>query len=90
MFTNCQNLTALDVSGFDTSNVTTMDNMFEGCNMLAELNLSGWNIEKVESMRYMFGGDKHLESIGVDPAAFGCGNTEGMFDDTPLRNENHN
>lgn len=90
MFTNCQNLTELDVSGFDTSNVTTMDNMFEGCNMLAELNLSGWNIEKVESMRYMFSGDNHLESIGVDPAAFGRGNTEGMFDDTPLRNENHN
>lgn len=84
MFAGCNMLIELDVSGFDTANVTAMERMFEGCNMLAELDLSGWNVEKVETMQHMFSGDNHLESIGADPAAFGRGNTEGMFDDTPL------
>lgn len=86
MFAGCNMLIELDVSGFDTANVTAMERMFEGCNMLAELDLSGWNVEKVETMQHMFSGDNHLESIGADLAAFGRGNTEGMFDDTPLQN----
>ena len=37
MFYGCNNLTSLDLSGFDTSKVTNMSNMFYGCDKLTSL-----------------------------------------------------
>ncbi len=39
MFSGCSSLTSLDVSGFDTSNVTNMSNIFTSCSSLAEIKL---------------------------------------------------
>ena len=37
MFNGCKALTSLDVSNFDTSNVTSIDNMFGGCAKMLDI-----------------------------------------------------
>ena len=54
MFYYCSSLTSLDVSGFDTSNVTDMYEMFYYCGRLTSLDFSGWNVPNVTDMGYMF------------------------------------
>ena len=39
MFSGCDNLTSLDLSGFDTSQVTNMSDMFNGCYELTNLDM---------------------------------------------------
>jgi surface protein len=47
MFRSCSNLTSLDVSGFDTSAVTTMAQMFRNCSSLTTIDISGFNVEAI-------------------------------------------
>ncbi len=65
MFYKCTGLTSLDVSGFDTSNVTNMNNMFSSCSGLTTLDVSGFDTSKVTSMRYMFIDCSNLTSLDV-------------------------
>ena len=55
MFSYCRNLTTLDLSNFDTINVTDMNYMFNGCQNLTTLDLSNFNTSKVTNMEEMFG-----------------------------------
>jgi surface protein len=54
MFYDCSSLTSLDVSSFDTSKCTRMNNMFGYCKYLEELDLSNFNTSKVTLMTGMF------------------------------------
>ena len=54
MFYNCQVLTSIDVSGFDTSKVTNMGSMFHECRALTSLDVSGFDTANVTSMYGMF------------------------------------
>ena len=45
MFYNCKSLKELNLSNFNTQNVTNMFCMFECCESLKELNLSNFNIK---------------------------------------------
>ena len=56
MFSKCSSLKELDLSNFNTSNVTCMDSMFCNCSSLNELNISNFNINKVTNMNQMFSG----------------------------------
>ena len=49
-------LTGLDVTKFNTSNVTNMDSMFEDCGNLAELDISGFDMSRVENREDMLTG----------------------------------
>ena len=42
----------LDLSGWDTSNVTNMSSMFYRCESLEMVNLSGWSTSNVTSMSW--------------------------------------
>ena len=44
MFHSCMRLTSLDLSGWDTSNVTTMSGMFYACSGLTSLKWTNWKI----------------------------------------------
>ena len=55
----------LDVSKINTSNVTTMMNMFSGCQYLESLDVSNFNTSKVWNMYQMFHQCKNLESLDV-------------------------
>ena len=54
MFNSCYKLTSLDVSSFDTSNVTNMYSMFIYCSKLTSLDVSSFNTSKVTNMDSMF------------------------------------
>lgn len=54
MFFCCPSLKSLDLSTFDTANVTDMSQMFFSCDSLTSLNVSGFNTSKVTKMDNMF------------------------------------
>ena len=56
MFSGCTGLTELDLSNFDTSNVTGqgMQQMFNMCNKLVNLNVSSFNTSKLTDIQSMF------------------------------------
>ena len=56
MFSRCSSLKELNLSNFNTNNVTDMSQMFYECSSLKELNLSDFNTNNVTDMRYMFNG----------------------------------
>ena len=65
MFRNRAALTTLDLSNFDTANVTTMANMFYDCTTLVTLNLSNFNTANVTTMEGMFRGCAALTSLDL-------------------------
>jgi surface protein len=65
MFYGCQKLTSLDVSHFDTSNVTDMYGTFQALFELLNLDVSGFNTSKVTTMVWMFGNCHKLQALDV-------------------------
>lgn len=65
MFANCKTLTALDVSFFDTRNVTDMSGMFANCKALTALDVSGFDTKYVYDMSGMFAGCEALTDLDV-------------------------
>ena len=63
MFAYDDNLNTLDLSNFDTSNVTTFEEMFTSDIGLKSLNVSNFKTDKVENFSNMFSGCKALTSI---------------------------
>ena len=63
MFSNCSSLTSLDVTNFNTANVTDMSSMFEGCSALLSLDVTNFNTANVTKMRYMFSNCVALTSL---------------------------
>ena len=84
MFSNCSKLTSLDVSGFNTENVTSMGDyssknhfgMFSGCSSLTSLDLSKFKTDQVNDMSYMFYGCSGLTSLDV--SSFNTQNVTSM------------
>ena len=66
MFYCCSNLTSLDVSKFDTSNVISMSYMFYYCSNLTSLDVSKFDTSNVTSMSYMFSHCSSLTSLDVN------------------------
>ena len=56
MFYICSSLKELNVSSFNTNNVTNMSQMFSGCSSLKELSLSNFNMNKVNNYYLMLYG----------------------------------
>ena len=65
MFSNCKSLTSLDVSNWNTSNVTNMEGVFDVCSSLRCLDVSRWDTSNVTTMRFMFWGCEALTSLDV-------------------------
>ena len=63
LFYGYSGLTSLDLSGWDTSNVTDMGGMFEKCSNLTSLDLSGWDTSNVTDMTDMFTDCTSLKKI---------------------------
>ena len=56
MFFGCSSLKELNLSNFNTNNVTDMNCMFFQCKSLNELNISNFNTNNVTNMSGMFFG----------------------------------
>ena len=65
MFSDCGNLTSLDLSHFNTSQVTIMHDMFEFSSGLTSLDLSTFSTSKVTDMENMFSECTSLQTIYV-------------------------
>ena len=65
MFAQCSSLTSLDLSSFNTSQVTDMRGLFEGCKKLTSLNVSSFNTSNVKYMDGMFKDCSSLTSLDL-------------------------
>ena len=65
MFSNCQSLTNLDLSNFNTSNVTNMYHMFGNCSSLTTLDVSSFDTSNVTNMGYMFYNCSSLTNLNL-------------------------
>lgn len=63
MFSLCESLESVDVSGFDTRKVTTMNSMFNGCRALKTLDLTSFDVSQVTDMQNMFSNCTSLTTI---------------------------
>jgi surface protein len=72
MFYGCGSLKALDVSGFDTHDVTDMSRMFYGCGSLEALDLSG------QDTVARLGFNSHDALVGLEGSGFDTGSVADM------------
>ena len=77
MFSECESLEELDVSGFDTGSVEDMGHMFGGCKNLKNLDVSGFNTSSAEDMGAMFKDCENLKSLDV--SGFDTGSVKNMW-----------
>ena len=76
LFSGLTNATSIDASNLDTSNVTSMYDMFNGCWALTSLNVSNFDTRNVETMGGMFQNCVALTSL--DLSNFTTGNVVEM------------
>ena len=76
MFYECSSLTSIDLSNFNTQNVTDMEYMFSKCSSLKYIDLSNFNTQKVTNMRCMFNKCSSLKHI--DLSNFNTANVTNM------------
>ena len=65
MFSNCNSIISLDLSSFNTQNLTYMGAIFYNCNSLISLDLSNFNTKKVNHMEYMLAHCHSLISLNL-------------------------
>ena len=65
MFAYCKHLTYIDLSSFDTTNVTKMGFMFSGCSNITSINIPSFNTKNVIDMNYMFSGCRKLTQLDL-------------------------
>jgi len=76
MFYGCNQLRELDVSSFDTSEVTIMQAMFRGCHNLTELDVSNFETSRVKNFAQMFTSCFRIEYL--DLSNFDTSRAENM------------
>ena len=76
MFEDCENIIEIDLSCFDTRNVTDMKMMFFRCMHLKEIDLTNFNTENVISMEYMFSECYQLKHLNI--SSFNTKKVENM------------
>ena len=76
MFYKCKSLNTIELSDFNTSNVTNMSGMFGECPGLTSLDLSTFNTCNVTDMSYMFYGCSSLSSVNL--SSFNMNNVTNM------------
>jgi surface protein len=77
MFFVCKSLTTLDLSSFNTSNVTDMGYMFNDCESLTTLDVSSFDTSNVTNMDVMFESCKSLTTL--DLSSFDVSNVRGFW-----------
>ena len=65
IFGGCSSLTNINLSNFDTKNVTNMRGMFYGCSSLTNIDLSNFDTKNVTDMGCMFDGCSSLTNIDL-------------------------
>lgn len=74
-FAYCRNLTELDLSSLDTSNVTSLSGCFSECHSLASLNVSTWNTSNVTNISQIFYQVREITELDLSSWDLGKVNT---------------
>ena len=77
MFNDCNALLSIDLSEFNTSNVTDMKRMFGGCRSITALDVSTFDTSKVRSFYWMFRANEKL--LELDISNFDTSSAVSMF-----------
>ena len=77
MFYNCIDITEIDLSHFDTSEITNMYNMFRKCSSLQSIDFTNAITSKVEDMHRLFNECPNL--ISLDLSYFDTSNVKGFY-----------
>ena len=81
MFNSCSKIKEIDLSEFNTSQVTSMSHMFSGCTSLSTIIIKELDASKVKSMEYMFSSCSNLESLNLNDLKISAvTNMAHMFD----------
>ena len=90
MFSGCSQLTAIDVTSFQTGKVKTFECMFNGCSSLEYLNVSGFDFhfleENIEECLYPGGETRYGDGVflcygdGIDGMFNGCSSLKTIYD----------
>ena len=65
MFQLCSELEYIDLSNFNTENVTNMERMFYECSSLTNINLSNFNTKRVQFIDEIFFGCSSLKKENI-------------------------
>ena len=65
MFSNCKSLQTLELSSFNTSNVTDMMFMFWGCESLKTLDISSFDMSNFKNTYNMLSGCNSLRTVKI-------------------------
>ena len=76
MFYDCSLLQSINLSPFNTNNVTDMKYMFYNCSSLKNISLSSFNTNNVTDMRNMFDNYSSLKEINL--SSFNTSNVTNM------------
>ena len=76
LFYNCKRITEIDLSYFNTEDVTSMKSMFSDCTNLKKLNLSSLDTHNVTDMSYMFHNCYNLQEVNF--SSFNTHNVNNM------------
>ena len=66
MFQDCSSLKELDLSNFNTNNVTHIGEMFRNCSSLKMLNITNFNTNNALSIKNMFEGCSYDLKVKID------------------------
>ena len=66
MFKDSANISKIEFSDFETSEVSDMSELFDGCNNLVSLNLSNFETSKVTNVSKMFKGCSKILSLNLN------------------------
>ncbi|EAC7083896.1 BspA family leucine-rich repeat surface protein [Listeria monocytogenes] len=86
LFEDAVNVTSLDLSDFDTSNVTDMHDMFWAVSGLTSLDLSDFDTSNVTNMLYMFNGASKLQNLTLGDKFQFVGTNAILPNPTPTAN----
>ena len=83
IFAECNSIEKIDVSGWDTSNVTSLRGIFCHCYSLTEITgLENWNTANVQDMHGIFQADRELRTLNVSNwDTTNATNMKGIFND---------
>ena len=77
MFYRCTSLTKIDLTNFNTDNITYINGLFSGCSSLTNIDLSNFKTNKVNDLGFLFRRCSSL--INVNLSNFNTNNVTGMY-----------
>jgi surface protein len=82
-FSNCWNISSLNLLSFDTSKVTNMEHMFDYDISLISLDLSSFTTNEVKNMNYMFSNCDELISLDISQFDSSKATIQDIFTNSP-------